>query len=168
MIPIINTLLNAGPSLIRLFGDSQNDTCKTIAHTIADVVSRMPSKPSLSDQTKLKSLLDSFDPEDIKILQLGLATIASERENHRFNYDLAMHEAQQKTLKSIDIKGIRPEIANRHSWFTVGYIVIAELLQTLGFSTGANQEIVLAIAAPTLAWFGFRTWDKFSKQGASQ
>lgn len=167
MAPIITTLLTAGPALIRLFGQSKGGNTEFAAETIAEVLERVKGVPANTATAKIQSVVDSLDPTAVTELKLGLAKIQADREKAVFDHDIAMHQAQQQTLQSPDVKGVRPQIANRHSWFTVAYYVGAEAAQLMGYGTGASMEIGIAIAAPTLAWFGFRTFDKFSKQGAS-
>jgi hypothetical protein len=169
MAPIITTLLSAGPALIRLFGQSKGGNTEFVAETIADVVERVQGDPSHPDAkaAKIQAVVDSLDPKEVTQLKISLAQINASREKAQLDHDLGMHQAQQQTLQSADIKGVRPSIANRHSWFTALYIAIFEGLAAFDYGSGANWEIAILIASPTLAWFGFRTWDKFSKQGAS-
>jgi hypothetical protein len=168
MTSIIAALLSAGPSLIRLFGSSKGGTTEYVAETIADVVEKVQGNPNSTESVaKVQAVVDSLDPSEVIQLKIGLEKVAAEREKAVLDHDLGMHQAQQQTLQSKDIKGVRPAIANRHSWFTVIYIVIFELLAAFDKGTGPNWEIAMLIASPTLAWFGFRTWDKFSKQGAT-
>jgi hypothetical protein len=169
MAPIITTLLTAGPALIRMFGQSKGGNTEFVAETIADVVERVQGEPSHPETkaAKIQAVVDSLDPAEVTQLKISLAQINASREKAVLEHDLGMHQAQQKTLQSLDIKGVRPQIANRHSWFTIAYLIGFEGLAAFGKGTGANWEIATLIAAPTLAWFGFRTWDKFSKQGSS-
>jgi hypothetical protein len=168
MAPLINTLLTMGPSLIRLFGQSKGGKTEVVAETLADVVNAVQGKPLNEQNKSLTSAIHGLPTDILKEIELGLAKIEAERENNRMQHDLGMHQAQQSTLQSRDIKGVRPAIASRHSWFTIGYISVMELASLFDKGSGANMEIAIAIASPTLAWFGFRTWDKFSNQGASK
>ncbi|MCG7654679.1 hypothetical protein MHN00_14060 [Alteromonas sp. Cnat2-8] len=164
----ISALIKYGPSLIRLFGERKGGATEKVAHTIADVVEAVNGDTSPSSVAKVKATVDSLPPEVVGEIELGLAQIEAEREKARLTHDLGMHTQQQETLRSgKEIKTFRPEIARRHSWFTVAYIFVMELLNAFDYGSGANWEIALLIASPVLAWFGFRTWDKFSKQGAS-
>jgi len=164
----ISALIKYGPSLIRLFGERKGGATEKVAHTIADVVEAVNGDTSPSSVAKVKATVDSLPPEVVGEIELGLAQIEAEREKARLTHDLGMHAEQQETLRSgKEIKTFRPEIARRHSWFTVAYIFVMELLNAFDYGSGANWEIALLIASPVLAWFGFRTWDKFSKQGAS-
>ena len=164
----ISALIKYGPSLIRLFGERKGGATEKVAHTIADVVEAVNGDTSPSSVAKVKATVDSLPPEVVGEIELGLAQIEAEREKARLTHDLGMHTQQQETLRSgKEIKTFRPEIASRHSWFTVAYIFVMELLNAFDYGSGANWEIALLIASPVLAWFGFRTWDKFSKQGAS-
>ena len=164
----ISALIKYGPSLIRLFGERKGGTTEKVAQTIADVVEAVNGDTSPSSVAKVKATVDSLPPEVVGEIELGLAQIEAEREKARLTHDLGMHTQQQETLRSgKEIKTFRPEIARRHSWFTVAYIFVMELLNAFDYGSGANWEIALLIASPVLAWFGFRTWDKFSKQGAS-
>ncbi|WP_416305194.1 hypothetical protein [Neptunicella sp. SCSIO 80796] len=168
MAPFIAALLSAGPALIRLFGQSKGGKTEAVAETIAGTVEAIQGKPTDQQSTKLQALIDSLDPAEVNQIRLGLAQVEAEREKARLEHDTAMHTQQQLTIReSKDIKGVRPEVANRHSWFTCGYVCVSELLSAFDIGSGANMELALAIAAPTLAWFGFRTWDKFSKHGAT-
>ena len=164
----ISALIKYGPSLIRLFGERKGGATEKVAHTIANVVEAVNGDTSPSSVAKVKATVDSLPPEVVGEIELGLAQIEAEREKARLTHDLGMHTQQQETLRSgKEIKTFRPEIAQRHSWFTVAYIFVMELLNAFDHGSGANWEIALLIASPVLAWFGFRTWDKFSKQGAS-
>ena len=164
----ISALIKYGPSLIRLFGERKGGATEKVAHTIANVVEAVNGDTSPSSVAKVKATVDSLPPEVVGEIELGLAQIEAEREKARLTHDLGMHTQQQETLRSgKEIKTFRPEIARRHSWFTVAYIFVMELLNAFDHGNGANWEIALLIASPVLAWFGFRTWDKFSKQGAS-
>ena len=164
----ISALIKYGPSLIRLFGERKGGATEKVAHTIADVVEAVNGDTSPSSVAKVKATVDSLPPEVVGEIELGLAQIEAEREKARLTHDLGMHTQQQETLRSgKEIKTFRPEIALRHSWFTAAYIFLMELLNAFDHGDGANWEIALLIASPVLAWFGFRTWDKFSKQGAS-
>jgi len=164
----ISALIKYGPSLIRLFGERKGGATEKVAHTIANVVEAVNGDTSPSSVAKVKATVDSLPPEVVGEIELGLAQIEAEREKARLTHDLGMHAEQQETLRSgKEIKTFRPEIARRHSWFTVAYIFVMELLNAFDYGSGANWEIALLIASPVLAWFGFRTWDKFSKQGAS-
>ena len=164
----ISALIKYGPSLIRLFGERKGGATEKVAHTIANVVEAVNGDTSPSSVAKVKATVDSLPPEVVGEIELGLAQIEAEREKARLTHDLGMHTQQQETLRSgKEIKTFRPEIASRHSWFTVAYIFVMELLNAFDYGSGANWEIALLIASPVLAWFGFRTWDKFSKQGAS-
>ena len=164
----ISALIKYGPSLIRLFVERKGGATEKVAHTIANVVEAVNGDTSPSSVAKVKATVDSLPPEVVGEIELGLAQIEAEREKARLTHDLGMHTQQQETLRSgKEIKTFRPEIARRHSWFTVAYIFVMELLNAFDRGNGANWEIALLIASPVLAWFGFRTWDKFSKQGAS-
>ncbi|WP_299072850.1 hypothetical protein [uncultured Paraglaciecola sp.] len=164
MAPIISLLLSAGPSIIRMFGKAKGGKAETVAEEVASFIDGNNGKPT---QAQMQDMVKNLDPEVMKDLEIGLAQIAAEREKNHLEHDLGMHQAQQTTLQSVDIKGIRPEIANRHSWFTCLYLFMFEGAAAFDYGSGANWEVATLIAAPTLAWFGFRTWDKFSKQGAS-
>ena len=164
----ISALIKYGPSLIRILGESKGGTTEQVAHTIADVVETVNGDTSPSSVAKVKATVDSLPPEVVGEIELGLAQIEAEREKARLAHDLGMHTQQQETLRSgKEIKTFRPEIVSRHSWFTAAYVFITELLCAFGYGTGADWEVGLLFSSPVLAWFGFRTWDKFSKQGAS-
>ena len=167
MAPLISTLLTAGPSLIRLFGKSQGGNIERTTETISAVLDTIQGKPSQEQVNRLQAVVDSLPPEEVTKLKVNLEQIAAEREKNRLDYDLAMHTEQQKTIRSVDPKGVRPETANRHSYYTMLYVCAFEVTEAFGYGTGASMELAMLIASPTLAYFGFRTFDKFSKQGAS-
>lgn len=168
MAPIIQALLTAGPGLIRLFGQSKGGTVESVAEIAASTMENTNNAKTPHAQEKALEAALAHAPESVLVeLKMGLAEIDAKREKNVLDHDLGMHKAQQATLQSKDIKGVRPEIASRHSWFTVAYVVLFEGASLAEYGTGANWEIATLLAAPTLAWFGFRTWDKFSKQGAS-
>lgn len=169
MAPLLAALISAGPSLIRMFGESKGGTTERVAHTVAEVVQAIGTNPTASQVKQLESVVNQQPSEEISKLSVELARIAAEREQNAMNYDVAMHTQQQETIRaSKDVKGVRPEIANRHSWFTAVYVIGMELAHATGLTSfGASMEIAMMLAAPTLAWFGFRTFDKFSRHGAS-
>lgn len=167
MAPLIKTLLSAGPSLIRMFGASKGGVTETVSEKIADTVEIVNGMSTPHKEAKLQALVDSLPPEEISKLKVNLEQIAAEREKNRLDYDQAMHVEQQKTIRSVDPKGVRPETANRHSYYTMLYVCAFEVAEAFGYGTGASMELAMLIASPTLAYFGFRTFDKFSKQGAS-
>jgi hypothetical protein len=77
---ILATLLTAGPSLIRLFGNAKGGNTERVAETIADVVATMQGNPTPQNQAKLQSLVDSLDPLEIQKLEMGIQQINLERE----------------------------------------------------------------------------------------
>lgn len=167
MAPLIKTLLSAGPSLIRMFGASIGGVTETVTEKIAETVEAVSAMPAPQKEAKLQALVDSLPPEEITKLKVNLEQIAAEREKNRLDYDLAMHTEQQKTIRSADPKYVRPKTANRHSYFCMLYVCAFEIAEAMGYGSGASMELAMLIASPTLAYFGFRTFDKFSKHGAS-
>lgn len=167
MAPLIKTLLSAGPSLIRMFGASKGGVTETVTEKIAETVEAVSGMSAPQKEAKLQALVDSLPPEEITKLKVNLEQIAAEREKNRLGYDLAMHTEQQKTIRSADPKYVRPKTANRHSYFSMLYVCAFEIAEALGYGSGASMELAMLIASPTLAYFGFRTFDKFSKHGAS-
>lgn len=167
MAPLIKTLLSAGPSLIRMFGASKGGVTETVTEKIAETVEAVSGMSAPQKEAKLQALVDSLPPEEITKLKVNLEQIAVEREKNRLGYDLAMHTEQQKTIRSADPKYVRPKTANRHSYFSMLYVCAFEIAEALGYGSGASMELAMLIASPTLAYFGFRTFDKFSKHGAS-
>ncbi len=173
MAPIISAGLKAlitfGPSIIRTIGQSKGGATENVAESVADIVEVLGSNPSQTDINTAEIKLSKLPAAQLNQIHVALAKIDAEREQNKLNHDSTMHTQQQETLRSgKDIKTFRPEIASRHSWFTVLYIFLAEGAQSMGYGNGANWELAMLIASPLLAWFGFRTWDKFSKQGASR
>jgi hypothetical protein len=80
MAPLLATLLSAGPSLIRLFGNAKGGTTERVTETIADVVDKIQGNPTPQNQAKLQALIDSLDPLEIQKLALGLQQIQLDRE----------------------------------------------------------------------------------------
>ena len=82
----------------------------------------------------------------------------------------AAHHEQQETIRAGDeandtyVRRTRPRMA-RQSWtVTAIYIVVFELLHAFRItSTGASWELASVLAAPALAYLGFRTADKFAE-----
>lgn len=167
MAPLIKTLLSAGPSLIRMFGASKGGLTETVTEKVAETVEAVSGMSAPQKEAKLQALVDSLPPEEVSKLKINLEQIAADREKNRLDYDLAMHTEQQKTIRSADPKYVRPKTANRHSYFSMLYVCAFEIAEALGYGSGASMELAMLIASPTLAYFGFRTFDKFSKHGAS-
>ncbi|MGQ8367116.1 hypothetical protein [Glaciecola sp. 1036] len=165
---ILGTLLSVGPSVIRLFSQSRNDNVGKSAGILADAIEAFQNNPTSNERLLLQSTIDSLDPNELSELKVELEKLEVEKKKLVLEHDETMHTQQQETIRtSQDIKGVRPAIASRHSWFTIVYIFVFELAAIFEKGSGSNWEITVLIASPTLAWFGFRTWDKFSKQGAS-
>ncbi|GAB5378982.1 MAG: hypothetical protein Alis3KO_00830 [Aliiglaciecola sp.] len=164
---IIKTLLHAGPALLRLVGDSKGGQVGEIAEVAAKALEATHDKPQSTRAAALDIATKGIPKELLIELQVALADIEAQREKNVLDHDLGMHESQQQTLRSNGIQGVRPGIANRHSWFVIAYLFLFEAAAVLDYGTGASWEIATLIASPTLAWFGFRTWDKFSLKGAS-
>lgn len=163
MSPIVAALINAGPALIRLFGKSKGGKTEAIAEGLADTVAAAQGLPGNKQQKLVENGLQALSPAEQLEFKVSLEQIKADMQANQLQHDQAMHAQQQQTIRtSADLAGVRPSIANRHSWFTCAYFVAAELAKLAGYGSGASMEIGLAIAAPTLAWFGFRTWDKFT------
>lgn len=167
MAPIVTALLTAGPELIRMFGKSKGGNVERTAETISNTIDALKGLPVNEKTNRLQAVVDSLPPEQVSEIKVALEQIAAEREKNRLDYDQAMHTEQQKTIRSLDPKGVRPETANRHSYYTMFYVCAFEIAKAFGYGEGASMELAMLIASPTLAYFGFRTFDKFSKHGAS-
>ena len=79
------------------------------------------------------------------------------------------HSEQQDTIKNGDnasdeyVRHTRPMMA-RQSWYGgLLYIFGFEIAQVFNYGTGAQFEIAMTILAPSLAYMGFRTLDKFTR-----
>ena len=79
------------------------------------------------------------------------------------------HKEQQDTIKNGDnasdeyVRHTRPMMA-RQSWYGgLLYIFGFEIAKVFAYGTGAQFEIAMTILAPSLAYMGFRTLDKFTK-----
>lgn len=165
MAPLIQAALSLGPTVLRMLGQSKGGNVAKVTGVVADLIDSSNGNPP---PQSVQAELDKLTPAELSAISVDMARIAAEREKTRLNYDAQMHTQQQETIRSSkDLKGVRPAIADRHSWFVCVYILGAELTKALGYGTGASVELAVAIATPTLAYFGFRTWDKFSPQGAS-
>lgn len=165
---ILAAVLSAGPSLIRMFGSSKGGKTEEISQIVASGVEQYMGNPSLDNKAALQSKLDSLDPSVLSSMKVELEALENERILNAQKHDIEMHTQQQQTIRSsADVKGVRPAIASRSSWALVAYIFLFDGFKAFGYGPGANWELAMLIASPVLAWFGFRTWDKFSKQGAS-
>lgn len=166
---LLSALLIAGPSLLRALGDSKGGNFKTATDNLARVLDTVNGEPTQTQQQQIEAAAAQIDPAIMQEIQLELAKIEAVREQNLLTHHLGMHTQQQKTIRSSqDVSGTRPKIANRHSWITAVYIVGFEALSAFGHGSGASWEIATLLASPVLAWFGFRTWDKFSRQGATK
>ena len=175
MSALLTTLLTAGPSLIRMIGETRGGTnAVNVAHTLADAVEAFTGKSNSAESAKLQALADSLPPDEVFSLKVALDEIAAERENQKLKHDLGMHQAQQTTIQNGDnsqdsyVSHTRPKVARQSFWATAAYTIVFELLGAFDKGPGANLELGFLLASPMLAYYGFRTWDKFSKQGASK
>ncbi|WP_102798743.1 hypothetical protein [Bowmanella denitrificans] len=180
MSAILTTLLTAGPSLIRMFGQSKGGKVEQTAEAIADVVELVKGEPPAEQANILATRVKAVDQAALTELKLGLERLAVEREQiqaarekERLQHDLGMHQEQQNTIRSGDnaedpyVRQTRPKIVRRSFWVLTAYIFGFEALHAFGKGTGADWEIALVLAAPVLAYFGFRTWDKAGKPSLS-
>lgn len=79
----------------------------------------------------------------------------------------AAHKEQQDTIRAGDeaddlyVRRTRPRMA-RQSWYaTAMYVMVFEAMYGLKITAnGANWELAMILAAPAMAYLGFRTWDK--------
>jgi hypothetical protein len=151
-----------------MVGKSKGGEYEKITENLVSVFEKTKKLSSNNQIQELDLFAERLDPNAVDQLTIEVVKLENDLKKSLLHHDQAMHTEQQKTIRSsVDKAGIRPMVANRHSWFTAAYVLIFEVAEAFGYGTGANWEILTLIASPTLAWFGFRTWDKFSKQGGS-
>ncbi len=171
---LISALLAAGPTLIRTLGQSKGGATEVISETVADVIDSVQGKPLADQQAAVQTALKSASPDVLAQMQTTLAQIEADKQKAQLDHDLGMHTEQQKTIRAGDaskdeyVSHTRPKIARQSFWAMVCYVIAFEAAHIFGKGTGANWELAGLIASPMLAYFGFRTWDKFSKQGTSK
>jgi hypothetical protein len=152
-----------------MIGGSQGGNVETATSAVADVLDVIQGKPTPQQLETLEAKVNSIPPDVQATITVELARIEAEREQNRLNYDLGMHESQQKTIRtSPDVSGMRPRTAERAFYLTFLYVVGFEAGEAFGYGLGASFELAGLFISPTLAYFGFRTFDRFSKQGATQ
>lgn len=119
------------------------------------------------------------DPTAKAEAQLKLAQMAQDGELSKMANDTRLreleltdtqsaHTEQQDTIKNGDnasdeyVRHTRPMMA-RQSWYGgLIYIFGFEIAKVFTHGTGAQFEIAMTILAPSLAYMGFRTLDKFT------
>jgi cytochrome c1 len=149
-----------------MIGKNKGGRYEKITESLVDVFEKNKSYPKEAQELYLNDAIQESDSSAIRELNVEVLTLENDLKKSMLEHDQVMHTEQQKTIRSsADKAGIRPKVANRHSWFTAAYVMLFEAAEAFGHGTGADWEILTLIASPTLAWFGFRTWDKFSKQG---
>lgn len=127
-------------------------------------------------------ILDKFFPDpaqkaeaQVKLLELAqsgeLAKMANETRLRELELadGQSAHSEQQDTIKNGDnasdeyVRHTRPMMA-RQSWYGgLLYIFGFEIAKVFAYGTGAQFEIAMTILAPSLAYMGFRTLDKFTR-----
>jgi hypothetical protein len=141
---------------------------------IAAVASMVTEATGTDDPTKALARLKA-DPETlVKLEEIAQRNEADIRAHHRKLLELELadkqheHHEQQETIRTGDTAGdeyvrrTRPKIA-RQSWAgTAIYVFTTELIQAFGHGQGADWSLAVVMLSPAAAYFGFRTWDKFS------
>lgn len=92
-------------------------------------------------------------------------------EEMRLKDEQSAHEQQQQTIQGGDksedeyVSHTRPMMA-RQSWYaTIFYTTVFEFLKSVKiFDDGASIEIAMLLLAPSAAYLGFRSIDKFTKK----
>lgn len=152
------------PSIVKYFTNS--DTAGGVAGKVVDIAK------AVTGQSEPDQISAALKANPAMALQFKTAVMANETELSRMAYadKQAEHAEQQETIRGGDnandeyVRTTRPRIV-RQSWYAfVFYVFITEILNRLDASVdGANWEIAITLLTPTLAYFGFRTGDKFAQ-----
>lgn len=140
---------------------------------IAAGVSLVSSATGQADPDQVLTALQSDPSTLVRLKELANEDAQNIREHLRLvaEADLkdkqAAHREQQETIRQGDdaddiyVRRTRPRMA-RQSWYvTAMYVMTFEALHGLRVvSSGANWELAMILAAPAMAYLGFRTWDK--------
>lgn len=149
-----------------------------IPGAVAAGVALVGSATGTNDPAKALMALQSDPATMVRLKELSVQE-ESDIRNHirameelRFKDAQAEHEQQQLTIRAGDgaddeyVRHTRPMMA-RQSWYAVmAYIIAFEGLKALKlFDTGASWDLAMILIAPASAYIGFRSLDKYRKNG---
>jgi len=177
MAPLVQLLLSAGPTVIRLIGERFGDKGKDVAHKVATVVEAVQGKPPTEAAGDINTAVQGMSPDEMVVfsqMQIELARIAAEREKQALDHELGMYTQEQQTHRTEATEGTdfvketRPRIARQSAAACFIYVLVFELIEAIGklvdkTIAGADWEIATALLAPCLGYMGMRTLDAFSK-----
>jgi len=132
-------MVNAAKTLT---GDSSGETA----------VNKIIADPAL--QLQYQQLLSN---ERLKFREMELADKQAE------------HKQQQDTIRTGDtaedpyVRQTRPKIVRQSFYGSALYLLAFEGMQAFGKGTGADWELLALLMSPVLAYFGFRTGDKWAE-----
>lgn len=143
---------------------------------IAAGVSLVSGATGTTDPDQALHALQSNPEAMIKLKELAYRDADSIRQHIRLQEEARLkdeqeaHRQQQETIRSGDnatdeyVRRTRPTMA-RQSWYAgAGYIVAMEILKAFEVvKTGAVVELAMIILAPSMAYIGFRSMDRWKR-----
>lgn len=185
MIPLVTSLIEWGPTLIRTVGGLFGGKTTETANTVADLVDQVKGLPGSVAEAKLAAEMAKLPPETLlafEQVKVRLAEIEKEREANRLAAETAQHIATQETARvdsqSTDeyVRRTRPELARKSAYVTFAYALITGALfpvinviwaaELAGAKLpGPDTWIIGALFSPCLAYVGARSVDAFSSRG---
>jgi hypothetical protein len=132
------------------------------------------SATGTTDPAQAMQYLQANPDAMIKLKELAYRDADSIRQHIRLQEEARLkdeqeaHRQQQETIRSGDnatdeyVRRTRPTMA-RQSWYAgAGYIVAMEILKAFDVTkTGAVVELAMIILAPSMAYIGFRSLDRW-------
>lgn len=162
-------LKDNGTGLLGLAGAVATGNIPAGVAAVATLVSEATGKNSPAEAL---AALQTDPATMIKLKELAARSEQDIRMHHRELLRLQLEDGQkeqaeqQETIRSGDnaadeyVRHTRPLLARQSWWGAVAYTMIMEICKVYGHGNGADPYIIALISSPSLAYMGFRTWDK--------
>ena len=175
MAPLIQLLLSAGPTVIRMIGERFGSSGKGVADKVARAVES--AQGNSNAEASINHVVQNMTSDEIDVfshMQLELEKIKAEREKNQLAHDLGLYTQEQQTHRTEAkhgndyVKETRPRIARQSAAVCFIYVLTFELIELISrimgnTVDGADWQIASALLTPCLGYMGMRTLDAFSK-----
>ncbi len=164
-------LLKGGSMLLNALGSAKGGKTKQVTDVLSNVIDAVQGKRPDQQLSAVANTIDNLTGEERKALaeiERDLKQIETQREQNQYQYNIAMHNAQQKTIQNGDnsqgeyTRQTRPKMARFSGYIGSAYVIGMEVLSIALNGTGANWQLATLLFSPLLAYMGFRTFDAFS------
>ena len=189
MIPLVQMLLTAGPTILRMLGNASGENVERPANVIANVIEETRGLSPAMVTARMGEALAALPPDQLiqlRSLEVKFAEIARDREVNQLQAETAQLTAAQETARveaqSSDeyVRRTRPKLARHGAAAALAYGLVTGALfpllgalarvpglglDGLGELPGPDPWVIGALFTPTAAYIGARTADAFSRGG---